>query len=266
MGVTFGNTIPTFTVDPATGLITFDRGFTTGNPTVGTGLPFFPTAGNTGLNLNLGFGGDEFNLTGILRLASKRDEVRTVNAPQITLSNAQQGFLTVETDHDYVSGYNVTSNTLTPTTSTVSDIIELSVRPIVSADRHYVFLELYPLITQTDLTNSVTFTTFTGQPGGGGTTGGGASGTAVTNFITLPIITSQSFATTVGVPDRGVVIVGGLAKIDREVHEAGVPILDKIPILNRLFSAKGQLINRDTLFIMAKPEIQMQDELEATMR
>jgi len=265
-GVTFTNTLPTWDVDPDTGVVTYDQIFTQGSPAVGTGIPFFTRDTNTGLNLNLGWGGDGVNLSGLFRMAHARDELRTLHAPQITLANGQQGFLSVTTDYDYVSTFDVDQSTLVPVVDTVSDIIELSVRPVVSFDRRYVFLELYPLITQTDLTERADFITFTGQPGGGGTTGGGAAGAAVTNFITLPRITSQEFATTVGVPDRGVVIVGGLAQVQREHHEGGVPILDKIPLLKRLFSAEGRLVDRDALFIMARPEIQILEELEESMR
>ncbi len=264
-GVTFTNPIPAVSVDPDTGEVTYDQNFTSGAPAIGTGLPFFAEGANKGLNLSLGYGSDSFNLTGLFRLAHSRDELRTVHAPQITLTNGQQGYLSVSTDYDYVDGYQVQNNTLTPTTATASDIIELSVRPVVSDDRRYVFMELFPVIQQTDLTNQFQFTTFTGQPGGGGTTGGGAAGSTVTNLITLPKTTQESFATTVGVPDRGIVIVGGLSHVERDQHEAGVPILDKIPILKRLFSAEGRKLDRDTLFIMAKPQIQILDELEHQM-
>jgi type II secretory pathway component GspD/PulD (secretin) len=90
----------------------------------------------------------------------------------------------------------------------------------------------------------------------GGTTGS-AAGNTVTNFITLPTVATEQLSTTVGVPDRGVVIVGGLTSGSREQHEAGVPILSKIPILKRLFSAEGQSTERSTLFVMAKPQIVM---------
>ena len=263
-GVTFTNQIPSVTVDPDTGAVTYDL-LRIRRPHRRHRHPVLQEGANTGLTLNLGYGSDTLNISGLFRLANSRDELRTVHAPQITLSNGQQGYLSVTTDHAYVDSYTVQNNTLTPTVANISDIIELSVRPVVSADRRYVFMELFPVIQQTDLTNQFAFTTFTGQPGGGGTTGGGAAGSTVTNVITLPVATAESFATTVGVPDRGVVIVGGLSHVEREQHEAGVPILDKIPILKRLFSAEGRKLDRDTLFIMAKPTIQILDELEHQM-
>jgi len=61
-------------------------------------------------------------------------------------------------------------------------------------------------------------------------------------------------------------VVGGVSRSTREHHEAGVPILDKIPILKRLFSAEGRRIDRNTLFVMARPQIIMLEEEEQRMR
>jgi len=110
------------------------------------------------------------------------------------------------------------------------------------------------------------FTTWVGQPGGGGAGGGGAAGASVTNFITLQSGYVQRAETTVGVPDRGVVVVGGLTTSSGEQHEGGVPILDKIPFIKRLFSAEGRKIERDTLFVLARPTIIILKEEEARMR
>jgi type II secretory pathway component GspD/PulD (secretin) len=192
--------------------------------------------------------------------------MKTLSAPTITLANGQLGYITVATQIDYVATYSVDQNTLVPEIDTVSDAVQLMVRPVVSADLKYVFLELSPTILQTDLSNTVSYTTFVGQPGGGGTTGGGASGAAVQNFFTLPRINQQTLETTVGVPDRGVLIVGGLTTSERRHHEGGVPILDKIPLIKRIFSAEGRKISRDRLFVMARPQIIIIGEEEKSMR
>lgn len=265
-GISFTNTDPDtgLEIDPDTGDVGFEKAFVGGNSVVGTGIPFFPGAQNRGLNLNLAWGNDAFNLSGFFRLAHQRSELRTLSAPNITLTNGQLGVLQVSTDITYISTFDVEESTLIPETDTVADTIQLEVRPVVSADRRYVFLELEPLITQTDVTNTFSFTTFTGQPGGGGD-GGGAAGEAVTNFITLPRVTTQTLETTVGVPDQGVVIVGGLSRGERQQEEAGVPILNKIPIIKRFFSAEGRSLDRNTLFIMARPQIQILEEEEERM-
>jgi Flp pilus assembly secretin CpaC len=254
-GHTFGD--PETEFDDETNTITFEKAALTGAPFMGTGVPFFGDT-NSGLNLNFGWGGSALDLSGSLRLAHERREAKTLSAPRITLTNGQAGFITVSTDRDYVSTYEVEDSILIPTIDTVSDAVDLAVRPVVSADRRYVFLELTPTILSTDLTNTADFTTFVGQPGGEG----GAAGEAVENFITLPEITDQTLGTTVGVPDRGILIVGGLTESTRQHEEAGVPILSKIPILKRLFSAEGRQLSRYTLFILAHPRVVILGEEE----
>ena len=69
-----------------------------------------------------------------------------------------------------------------------------------------------------------------------------------------------------GVPDRGVLIVGGLSKATRSQAEGGLPFLDKLPIIKRLFSAETEQIDRSTLFIVVKPTIIILDEEEERMR
>jgi hypothetical protein len=253
-------TISTGGMPSWTGFNAFSSGFDK------TGLPFlFGTSDTSGLTLNLGWN-DSIILTGMFRLAEQRDDLKTLSAPRIVLANGQLGYLTVATSSDYVSTFDVSQGVLTPQVDTVSDSVDLTVRPIVSWDRKYVFLELLPTVTTTDITNTVPFETFVGQPGGGGVGGGGAAGAVVTNSITLPVITSKTLATTVGVPDRGMLIVGGLSTNTREHKESGLPILSKIPIIRRLFTSEGNNLRRATLFIVAKPTIIILAEEEETMR
>ena len=173
------------------------------------------------------------------------------------------GYIIQSTQYDYVSTYEVNESILVPTTDTVANSVSLFVRPLASYDRRYVFLELLPTVMTSDISNTVPFETFVGVPGG---TTGGAAGEVVTNFITLPQITTNSLATTVGVPDRGIVIVGGMSNSTREQVDEGVPILSKIPLIKRLLSAEGSQVSRTILFILARPQIIILNEEEARMR
>ncbi|MCK4375842.1 MAG: hypothetical protein KAX19_10950, partial [Candidatus Brocadiae bacterium] len=230
-------------------------------PFIGTGIPFFgePTSG---LTFDFGWGSDKFNLSGLFRLGEERDEIKTLSSPSITLANGQLGFITVETDYDYISTYSVDDGVLVPEIDSVSETVNLSVRPIVSADRRYVFLELSPTVQTVTWQTPASFTTFVGQPGGEG----GAAGASVDNTVVLPATRSQFLETTVGVPDRGVLVVGGLGSSTRTHSEGGVPILSKIPILKRIFSAEGRKVERTTLFVLAKPQIIILGEEEKRMR
>ena len=182
--------------------------------------------------------------------------------PRVVLANGQAGYITVATLSDYISSYDVEDNVLVPQIDSVTDAISLQVRPIVSHDLKYVFLELAPTVLETDLTKQAQWITFVGQPGGDT---GGASGASVVNSVVLPQVKASVLETTVGVPDRGILVVGGLTQGSREQHEGGVPILNKIPIIKRLFSAEGRKVGRKTLFVIVRPRIIILGEEEQRM-
>jgi Flp pilus assembly secretin CpaC len=239
---------------------TFDKVQATGPAFIETGIPFFDSL--PGMGLDFGWGGDDWNLSGFFRIGQERDEVKTLAAPRLVLANGQMGSINISTTKDYVDTYDVEDGVLVPQIASISESTLLAVRPIVGPDLRYVFLELAPSISLFDLTDTRSFSTFVGQPGGDG----GAAGAEVSNFITLPALASDVLRTTVGVPDRGVLVIGGLARSTRTHKESGVPILSKIPVLKRLFSAEGRQLDRDTTFILACPQIIIIGEEEQRMR
>jgi type II secretory pathway component GspD/PulD (secretin) len=232
--------------------ITYDKNVLSGGtPFIGTPVP--GVALESGMSLNLGLQIGESLLTGMFRLANEKNKVRTLSAPQITLANGQQGRIISSTQQYYISSYEVQDNVPVPQRSTAPTAISLTVRPVASEDLRYVFLELDPRRTESELRTTTT-PAFLGVPGGDGD-GGGAVGERVDLPIELPVQRSESLGTTVGVPDRGVVVVGGLSQSSRNQREAGVPILDKIPVIKRLFSGESRDARRNTLFVMARPQI-----------
>jgi hypothetical protein len=57
--------------------------------------------------------------------------------------------------------------------------------------------------------------------------------------VQLPTFQSTNVNTTVVVPDRGSVFMGGVNRASSGRNEFGVPILDKLPYVNRLFKNVG---------------------------
>ena len=69
-------------------------------------------------------------------------------------------------------------------------------------------------------------------------------------------------ATTVSVPDRGTLLVGG-QRVVREVEvESGVPVLSKLPMINRFFTNTSTTKDERTLLVLVKPTIIIQSEQE----
>jgi general secretion pathway protein D len=99
------------------------------------------------------------------------------------------------------------------------------------------------------------------------TTTGSKSATTSRNGTTvqLPTFASISVSTTVSVPDGGTILLGGIKRLREGRIERGVPIMSKLPYVNRLFKNVG--IGRETqsLMMMVTPRIIIQEEEEAKL-
>jgi type II secretory pathway component GspD/PulD (secretin) len=212
----------------------------------------------TGLNLTYQiFNG--FFLKGFLKAVQESDEAETITAPRITLSNTQRGTIKVVTTSNYVETFEIVSQTPKPVVEEIDSGTTFSVRPVVSADRKYVYLEVHPVITSVDLTATVEFQTV-------GPATQGQAGVTASNFITLPVTQKQELSVTVCVPDKGTLMIGGLGSREETKTSKGVPILSKIPIIKRLFSSNTIDRNIDkegNLIILVKPTILIREEQEA---
>ena len=66
----------------------------------------------------------------------------------------------------------------------------------------------------------------------------------------------------VSVPDSGTLLIGGQKLAAETEVEAGVPILSKIPLLKRAYSARATVKDEQTLLILIKPKILIHSEQE----
>jgi type II secretory pathway component GspD/PulD (secretin)/tetratricopeptide (TPR) repeat protein len=134
--------------------------------------------------------------------------------------------------------------------------VSLFVTPVVSADRRYVRMTLSPIFTALE-----GFTTISvpAAVGGSGLGGGSAS---INATIQLPQNTLTTVSTTVTVPDGGTVLLGGVKRLNEERREFGVPVLSKLPWLNRLFRNVGIGRVTSSLMLMVTPRIIILEEEE----
>ncbi|GJQ60321.1 MAG: hypothetical protein D8M57_08445 [Candidatus Scalindua sp. AMX11] len=226
----------------------------TGNIFAGSAV----ASGANGLNLSYQIV-EGFFLKGFLRAVQESDEAESLTSPNITLSNTQRGSIKVVTTFNYIESFRIVSQTPEPVIKEIDDGTTFNVRPIVSADRRYVYLEVHPVITRVTF-DQIAFETV------GPVSSGGAGGVPATNTIQLPITTKQELSVTVCVPDKGILMIGGLGSRKEIETSAGTPILSKIPLLKRLFSSNS--IDRDialtgNLIILIKPTVLIRDEEES---
>jgi type II secretory pathway component GspD/PulD (secretin) len=101
-----------------------------------------------------------------------------------------------------------------------------------------------------------------GGGAGGGLAGGGAGGGTGTVTVQQPVFEKVTVQSTVSVPDGGSILLAGVKRLREGRNMAGVPILNKIPYISRLFKNTG--VGRETvsLVLMITPRIIIQEEEE----
>ena len=82
---------------------------------------------------------------------------------------------------------------------------------------------------------------------------------------TVPIVGTQELTTTVTVPNRHTVVLGGLITEEETISRTGLPFLSSIPVIGYAFGQKSKQITRRELIIMIQPFIinSPADEAEA---
>jgi general secretion pathway protein D len=80
--------------------------------------------------------------------------------------------------------------------------------------------------------------------------------------VQLPSFSQVTVTTTVSVPDGGTILLGGIKRLREGRNERSVPIVSRIPYVNRLFRNVG--IGRETqsLMLMVTPRIIIEEEEE----
>jgi type II secretory pathway component GspD/PulD (secretin)/tetratricopeptide (TPR) repeat protein len=204
---------------------------------------------------------DDFRASLLLRAVQLGQNATTLTAPKLTLFNGQQAYIYVSTEQAYVSDLTPIVGTQAvgydPTISYVNSGVLLAVQATVSADRKYVTLTVRPTLSRLVALRQFAFL-------GTQTTGDLGNTESSTGLIQTPEREVTSLATTVSVPDRGTLLLGGQTIMGEVERESGTPVLSKIPFLKRLFTNRGTAKDEQVLLILVKPTIIIQREVEAT--
>ena len=196
---------------------------------------------------------DDMQLNMVLRAVSKSERVELVTAPRVLVFNTARANIAVLNQVAYVKDFDVeiaqAASIADPIIDVVQDGVVLDVRPVVSADRRFVLMELRPTVATLQRPIREQTTTL---------------GSQNSVAIQLPEVDIQRVRTTVPMPDGGTVMLGGLKVSEKQNMESGVPLLNKIPIVRFLFERKGTYISNRKLLILIKANIVIPQESEPT--
>jgi len=192
---------------------------------------------------------DDTQLEVILRAVEKNQRIEEIAAPRLTVYDTQRANVSIMTQNSYVQDFDVEIAQAAaigdPIVQTIRDGIILDVKPIVSADRRFITMELRPTVA--DLVRPIpTFLTSL------------ATGPPV--VIQVPEIAISRVRTTVTMPDGGTLLLGGIKFFKDVQAESGIPVLSKIPVISFLFTRKAKLIQRSNLLIMINALVVIPEE------
>lgn len=184
---------------------------------------------------------NDLQLSAILRMVEKSENVELINSQVLSVLNTQRAYVTVVNQQAYVQDFDVEVAQLEavadPQINVLTEGIVLDVRPIIQHNRQYLTLEIQPTVAQVVALRDFS-TTLAGQ-------------TAAVTFQ-LPELEVQSVFTTAIVPDGGSILIGGLSRLRNVERRAEVPWLANVPILGFFFKDEGYSDERESLMILIK--------------
>ena len=209
----------------------------------------------------------------LIQAAQGDTRTNIMQAPKVTLFNGQQAFVSDTSQTPFVTSIIPVVGDFAaahqPVIVVLSEGTSLSVQAVVSPDRRFVRLTVVPFFSRIGDVETFTFEGSTTTNSGTGATDPDAdpnrdnvSSTTTGTTVQLPTFSFVTVTTTVSVPDGGTVLLGGIKRLSEGRSERGVPILSKLPYINRLFRNVGIGRDSQTLMMMVTPRIIIQEEEE----
>jgi general secretion pathway protein D len=184
---------------------------------------------------------NDLQLSAILRLVEKSENVELINDQVLSVHNTQRAYVTVVNQRAYVQDFDVEvaqfQAIADPQINVLTEGIVLDVRPTINHNRRYLTLEIQPTVAQVIALTDFS-TTLAGQ-------------TAAVTFQ-LPELEVQSVFTTAVVPDGGSILIGGLSRLRNIERRSEVPWIANIPLVGFFFKEEGYSDERQSLMILIK--------------
>jgi general secretion pathway protein D len=256
--------------------VTFQQGsFTGGN----AAIPAFPGLTPDATPASFGFAIlSDIQAYFVIQALQSDTRSNVLQAPKVTLFNGQQAFVSDTSQRPFVTSVIPVVGDFAaaqqPVITVLSEGTSLTVQAVVSPDRRFVRLTVVPFFSSIgdvqnfQFTGSTTTVNNSAAATGSDNTSSTSAGTVTTNegtTVQLPTFNFVTVTTTVSVPDGGTVLLGGIKRLSEGRNESGVPILSKIPYINRLFKNTAIARTTESLMMMVTPRIIIQEEEESKL-
>ena len=198
---------------------------------------------------------DDAQATHFLKAVQGDANANVMQAPKVTMFNGQSSVLDVTQPESFVTGVQIRAAPngnliFQPLIEDVPIGLNMTTRPVVSADRRFVKLSMNVDLTKlgdpkADLISVPVPVMSPSKPGD----------EMFTQLIQCPRISRLELDRTFTVPDGGTALISGWQR-DRDVRtESGVPVLRDIPYLDRLFKSVGYSREKECVLMLVTPRV-----------
>ncbi len=214
----------------------------------------------------------------VIQAAQGDTRTNILQAPKVTLFNGQQATVSDTSQRPFVTSVIPVVGDFAaaqqPVIVVLSEGTSLTVQAVVSNDRRFVRLTVVPFFSQIGKVDEFTFTGSTSSTKKSSEDKSGTDTSATSSeddssstgtTVQLPTFSFVTVTTTVSVPDGGTVLLGGIKRLSEGRNERGVPVLSKLPYINRLFRNVGIGRTTSSLMMMVTPRIIIQEEEEQNL-
>lgn len=202
---------------------------TTDNISTNTSTSFLPNAGLSGLLFTKSFIDGAARVEATLEAIASNNEVQLLARPSLTVVNNMEGEIKIGSVVPVRSG-----STTTQSGDNIISSIQYRDTGIV--------LTITPRINNDGVVNMIITQSL-------------SSIQEASGVDQNPIFDNQEITTSVVVRDNENIVLGGLIQSTNANLNSGVPGLNRIPVLGRLFSYQQDSAERKELFIVLRPEI-----------
>jgi hypothetical protein len=188
-----------------------------------------------------------------------------MQAPRMkTFNGKKTGFNAVET-RKFVTGVEVVRSDKGPQYQEKTEIIplgvQLSLQPIISADRRFVRVHLDAKMNDL-VSDSVFLRPITTWIEPRQDAGPDAVPVVLTTFTQEPQVNKLRVNQTLNIADGNTAVLTGLSKKTEVRTELEVPVLSQIPVVGRMFRSIGYSCEKHQLLVLVTPRIQVRQEQE----
>ena len=188
----------------------------------------------------------------------------TMQAPKLTVFNGQRAAIAVTDEQSFVTYLTVVKQegqvVVVPKNECITTGTRFQVQPVVSADRRFVAMNLQAKLT--DLEAEVPVVPVTTHLKTTVDEDGNVEVVPVQQFVQQPKVHTMNLRKSFQVADgKTAVICWGTRMEDvRTTLSCGLPVLDQVPLLNRLFTTVGCGREPRTVLLLVTPRVIMNEE------